>query len=293
MPTSPDLETIQRRIQAGKIAYPPYQPFLDFWEKILLVQSRYISRALTDPLPALDPLTPLKLHEGFPMFSFKEFRVETDRMQDLFREILQNIGTANPKMERQLPLIEKWLQTEGLDFQPWLDRLFEGDGGPFVLAAENSGLDPETLLFLFLASWKPFLKARALSLTERDDTDWKSWDRGYCPICGGMPLLAYLREGGRRHGVCSLCEFAWDLPRLLCPHCETRDQGKLRYFYTENEKGFRVEVCEACGHYLKTVDLREREGAPVAVVDDLLTTHLDLWAQKKGYHRLPFSGRII
>ena len=196
-------------------------------------------------------------------------------------------------MDRQIPLLNKWLQAEGLDFQPWLDRMFREEGRLFVQAAEKAGLDPEILFFLFLASWKPFLMARATALRHATGFDWKSWEKGYCPACGAMPLLAYLQQDGRRFGVCSVCEFSWNFPRLLCPHCETTDQKKLRYFYTEDEKGVRVAVCEACRHYLKTIDLSEQDWEPVAVLDDILTTHLDLWARKKKYRRLSFSDRIV
>jgi FdhE protein len=108
-----------------------------------------------------------------------------------------------------------------------------------------------------------------------------------------MPMLAYLQQDGKRFGVCSLCECSWNLPRLFCPHCETTDQKKLRYFFSENEKGQRVSVCTACGHYLKTIDLRHQESEPMALLDDLLTTHLDFWARKKKYKRLAFSDRIF
>ena len=123
--------------------------------------------------------------------------------------------------------------------------------------------------------------------------DWATWSKSYCPVCGGMPLLAYLEEGGKRFGTCSVCEFTWALPRFVCPYCENTDQQKFSYLFTEKEKGLRLEVCEACKHYLKIIDLREWMLDPLPLLDDLVTTHLDLWARNKGYQRIPLSDRLF
>jgi FdhE protein len=284
-----DPEKIKRRIEEDKKRHPPYEPFLDFWEQLLSIQSAFMAQYPRETLPPAEPHRGLKLKEGFPLFSFKNFPVDAARFRDLFQEILQGIGTANPKMTVQIPLIKKWLAGEGQNLDPWLTLLFQEDGQPFIRAAESCGLDPEILLFLFLAGWKPFLKSQALALARDPELDWATWSKSYCPVCGGLPLLVYLEEGGKRFGTCSVCEFSWALSRFVCPYCENTDQQKFRYFFTENEKGLRLEVCEACRHYLKIIDLREWVVDPLPLLDDLVTTHLDLWAKNKGYRRIPLS----
>jgi FdhE protein len=290
---STDPEKIKHRIQEEKKRRPQYEPFLDFWNTLLSIQTVFMAHHPGGTVPLSDPLKHLKLKEGFPFFSFKNFQVKAGPFRELFQKILTGISAANPKMAEQLPLIEKWLTGEGRDLEPWLALLFQEDGQPFIRAAESCGLDPEILLFLFLAGWKPFLKSQAQVLAQDPEVDWAAWSKSYCPVCGGMPLLAYLEEGGKRFGTCSVCEFTWTLPRFVCPYCENTDQQNFRYFFTEKEKGLRLEVCEACRHYLKIIDLREWMVDPLPLLDDLVTTHLDLWAGNKGYQRIPLSDHLV
>jgi FdhE protein len=288
-----DPEKIRQRIEEDKKRHPRYEPFLDFWEQLLSIQSAFMAQYPGETLPATAPLNRLKLNEGFPFFSFKNFPVDAARFRNLFQEILKGTTPANPKMTEQIPLIEKWLAGEGRNLEPWLTLLFQEDGQPFIQAAASCGLDPEILLFLFLSGWKPFLKSQALALARDPELDWTTWSKGYCPVCGGMPLLAYLEEGGKRFGTCSVCEFTWAIPRFVCPYCEKTEQQNFRYFFSEEEKGLRLEVCEACKHYLKIIDLREWRVNPLPLLDDLVTTHLDLWARNKGYQRIPLSDRLV
>jgi FdhE protein len=47
----------------------------------------------------------------------------------------------------------------------------------------------------------------------------------------------------------------------------------------------RVDVCDSCHYYLKTVDLT-KYGHAVPAVDELATIPLDLWAVEHGYTKL-------
>jgi FdhE protein len=288
---SADPERIKQRIEEDKKRHPQYEPFLDFWGQLLSIQAAFMAQYPGETIT--EPLKQLKLKEGFPFISFKNFPVDAARFRDLFHEILKGISAANPKMIEQIPLIEKWLTAEGQDLDRWLTLLFQEDGQPFLQAAASCGLDPEILLFLFLAGWKPFLKSLAQVLAQDPELDWATWSKSYCPVCGGMPLLAYLEEGGKRFGTCSVCEFTWAIPRFVCPYCENTDQQKFSYFFTEKEKSLRLEVCGACQHYLKIIDLREWMVDPLPLLDDLVTTHLDLWARNEGYQRIPLSDRLF
>ena len=74
--------------------------------------------------------------------------------------------------------------------------------------------------------------------------------------------------------------------RLKCPFCETEDDKELRYFYAEGEgKAHRVDVCEKCKRYIKTLDIREMAGEVIPIIEDMGTLYLDVLAQKEGYLR--------
>lgn len=46
----------------------------------------------------------------------------------------------------------------------------------------------------------------------------------------------------------------------------------------------RVEACDTCRHYMKTVDLA-KDSQAVPVVDELATIPLNLWAVEQGYNK--------
>jgi formate dehydrogenase accessory protein FdhE len=109
-----------------------------------------------------------------------------------------------------------------------------------------------------------------------------------CPLCGSRPLLGVLRpegDGGKRFLVCSFCSYEWEFRRILCPTCGEEAEGKLPVYVAEQMPHVRVEACDTCKFYLRTVDLT-KDGHAVPLVDDLSAIPLTLWAHEKGYSRL-------
>jgi formate dehydrogenase maturation protein FdhE len=110
----------------------------------------------------------------------------------------------------------------------------------------------------------------------------------FCPVCGGEPLVGVLRpegHGGRRSLVCAMCSTEWDYRRIICPACgESRVEALAIYTAAEFDH-VRVEACDTCRLYIKTVDLT-KNGLAVPVVDELATIPLNLWAQEQGYKKL-------
>jgi FdhE protein len=92
-------------------------------------------------------------------------------------------------------------------------------------------------------------------------------------------------EGARRFLVCSLCGAEWSFGRILCPACFEADPRKLPLYSSEAHPRVRIEACEACRRYLKSIDLSE-DGQPIPEVDDLVSLSLDLWAREHGLSRL-------
>lgn len=108
-----------------------------------------------------------------------------------------------------------------------------------------------------------------------------------CPVCGDPPLVALLREqghGARRSYVCGFCLTEWGAPRLLCPCCGETRFGALPVFRARQVPGVRIDGCDTCRAYLKTLDLT-RDGTLLPVVDDIATPALDLWAREQAYQR--------
>ena len=113
--------------------------------------------------------------------------------------------------------------------------------------------------------------------------DQERWRRGYCPICGGAPDFAMFEaETGARHLMCTRCNGQWIYRRVGCSFCGTTDHTKLMYYPSEDE-AYRLYVCQACQHYLKTMDLRRASRAVLLTVERIVTVAMDAAARQEGY----------
>lgn len=109
-----------------------------------------------------------------------------------------------------------------------------------------------------------------------------------CPRCNSRPLLGVLRpegDGGKRFLQCAFCSQEWEFRRLLCAHCGEEQEQKLPVYVAEQFPHVRVECCESCKHFLRTIDLT-KDGNAVPIVDDLAAIPLSLWAHENGYARI-------
>jgi FdhE protein len=114
-----------------------------------------------------------------------------------------------------------------------------------------------------------------------------------CPLCGGLPLVGVLRpqgDGGKRSLICALCAHEWDFRRIVCAACGEESVDKLPVYVAEELPHVRVEACDTCHAYIKTIDLT-KDGHAVPVVDELAAIPLSLWAAEKGYVKV--SGNLL
>jgi len=109
-----------------------------------------------------------------------------------------------------------------------------------------------------------------------------------CPFCSRKPGLGVLRpmgDGAARSLVCSFCLAEWEFRRIVCPGCGEEDSRKLPVYTATEFDYIRVECCDTCKTYIKTVDLA-KNGLAEPVVDEIAAAPLDLWAQEHGYAKL-------
>ena len=113
---------------------------------------------------------------------------------------------------------------------------------------------------------------------------------GACPSCGGAPWIAARRpeagaEAARRLLGCGLCGAEWPASRIRCPACPEEDPQKLPSFRSETYPAARIEACETCRRYVKSIDLT-LDALAIPEVDDLVSLSLDLWAAEQGFRRI-------
>lgn len=143
---------------------------------------------------------------------------------------------------------------------------------------------PEAHLFFARALLQPYAEHLACQV----EIGLPRYAPSLCPICGGKPQVGVLRpegDGAKRSLICSLCLTEWNYRRLVCPACEEERVDKLCVYTANQFEHVRVEACESCKTYIKTVDLT-KNGLAIPVVDELATIPLTLWAEEKGYTKL-------
>jgi formate dehydrogenase accessory protein FdhE len=136
-----------------------------------------------------------------------------------------------------------------------------------------------------------FLQPYAESLADQRQSAIIDGTPSTCPLCGCKPIVGVLRsegDGAKKSLVCMLCAHEWDFRRIYCPACGEEREPQMAYYSAPEIAHVRVDVCDTCHTYLKSVDLT-KTGLAVAVVDELATIPLDLWAREHGYEKLQMN----
>jgi FdhE protein len=286
--TAEELNRIIKRINViGKIR-PSHKEVLDFYKYIIREQHKIKPLIKVKRIDLNEEIAKNQMREGFPLIDKKEIKPDMDSATNLFTNICKSLMRNYKKAAPEIKKITQAVRKGEIDLKELFGRLLAGEKEYIDSIAENKDINRWLLRVLAESSISPFLEAYAEKL--KDYVDQESWFRNYCPVCGSAPLLGELKnvEGveGAKFLVCSSCGFEWRFKRLGCPFCGNGDHKKLRHFNTEADgKGYRVDVCEECKKYIKTIDLRELKVEVVPHVDDMSTLHLDIIAQKEGYTR--------
>ena len=151
-------------------------------------------------------------------------------------------------------------------------------------AAEEAGLDKQVYWFVVRQVGCAFFPAFAAKLAPlvKDER----WLRGTCPICGNGPVMAALvGDGGKRHLVCDVCGFVWTFARMRCPFCDNQKAETLKVLAVSDQSPHRLDVCENCKRYVKTLDYRLADAAQAVLlpIEDAATLYLDIKAGEAGY----------
>lgn len=133
-----------------------------------------------------------------------------------------------------------------------------------------------------------FLQPYAEWLAQSGSSTPNAGRHATCPVCASEPICSVLRDqdhGARRSLICSLCMNEWNFLRALCPACGEDRFESLPIFTPQEIPHVRIDACETCRHYLKTIDMT-KDGLAVPIVDEFAAVSLDLWAVDKGYVKL-------
>ncbi|MGP0071138.1 MAG: formate dehydrogenase accessory protein FdhE [Bryobacteraceae bacterium] len=206
-----------------------------------------------------------------PIFSEFRSKGETDprALVDYFPELLKLVCRSGTEL--LVNFAEKRLQTN----EARLDLLLAAWEGREVL-------DPPARFYarVLLQPFAEYLASRGnVSATGAGPT---------CPFCNARPVAGVLRgegDGGKRWLLCSLCSTEWQYRRVLCPGCGEENKDKLPIYTAAEFPAARVDACDTCHTYLKSIDLT-KDGHAIPMVDEIATVALNIWAEEHDYVKL-------
>jgi FdhE protein len=275
-------EKIRAAVATLKQVRPVYTEMLGFYEHLFVAQEQCRRSIHIDPISIPPDTLALKQKEFFPLINIDEFTVNVSGSRQLLPKICRIAGKANGPLEQAAGKILPALEASRIDVPSLFNALIAGEETLLDDVSRQLEISREILTFFTYNSIQPAVTTGADQLAAYL-TGNTSWEKGYCPICGSPPALALFDAEGHRSLACSFCRHEWSVPRIFCPFCENRENKLLHYFYSEEEKEYRVDVCDKCGKYIKTIDTRKTERTIYPPLEQIATLHLDMKAKELGH----------
>lgn len=253
-------------VDSRREAYPELTGVFDLYAAIFAIQSRFY-----DGFAPKSTEGPPDADSGSPALAGTVPGLKLTDVQQALVEISKAITTVAPERQAELESLSS-LQGYARDDAAGLLNAPVGPGGA----------GPSVTRTIFLLALSPFYeKAAAGIVPSLAGMDWRF---GHCPICGERSSIAkYELSSGAKLLQCGLCRTQWVRERLACAFCDNRDQDKLGYLGESPDSAFRVEICDACRHYIKAVDERALEREVILHVEELTMASFDREALAQGY----------
>ncbi|MGB5219315.1 MAG: formate dehydrogenase accessory protein FdhE [Smithella sp.] len=274
-----------KTIEDYKSANPHYTELLDIMADILILREEYLNNMKDSVFSVDENLIFQKMQGGLPLIDLTGRTYDLSKPRKYFDSLISIADKRIPEVSQNIANIIKgsdfdWEQNirASFDYKPEDHENREAQGDH----EDENNID---LIELFLEeSLRPeleFIARKYENIVKKYE-----WSEGYCPICGKEPKIGEIREeeDGKRYLFCHQCGFKWHFQRIKCPFCGNDEQHSLAYFEVEGEERYRVDVCNKCRRYVKTVELFKSSEEPNMDVEDIATLHLDMIAYDEGYN---------
>lgn len=247
-----------------------------------------------DELPAAGriALTPeaarAKLAAGQPLLEDEQLDLDLPGVRRFFSSLCSWAGDQ-PDLARDAWAVKGAVRKGTLDVDDLIGAALDGDQARIDGVAARLGVQPTLIQTLTGFAVSAALMETARTLAPTLEEAGAAWEEGFCPICGGPPLLAELQGSeGQRVLRCAACGGGWKFPRVQCPHCGTTDAAKLHYLALDEEaEKYRVELCDNCHGFIKSVTSFAPTPAELLTIEDAAMLHLDAAARERGYTPAP------
>jgi len=260
--------------------------YLDLCQKIAKARSAF-RIGHQDDIRISDEEIQKRIDENKPLLNIQKLKIEGKFLDEFFRDFL-------PLMEKHKVFSREEVRNflankEKINLSELVRSVLSKDLQSLKSLSSQYQIGIDSLLFVGLNLSQAVLELYADKLKQK--VDQENWLKGNCPVCGSYPAIEKLRrDDGKRILRCNFCGTEWHHKRIMCPFCGNEDHNSLRYFFIDEDSSteksaFRVDVCNKCKRYIKTLDERKlpESEKPDLYLENLNTIYLDVLAQKDGY----------
>jgi FdhE protein len=274
-----------KTIEDYKAANPHYTELLDIMADILILREEYHINMKDSIFHVDENLITQKMEGGLPLIDFAGKKYDLTRPKEYFNSL---ISIAERRMPEVAQNIIDIIKSPQFDWEKIIRASFDHKIEVTDAQGLSAGHEAEENIDLIDLFTEESLRPELESVAQKygEIVEKSGWSEGYCPICGKEPKIGEIRneEEGKRYLFCHQCGFKWYFHRIKCPFCGNEEQHSLAYFEVEGEERYRVDVCNKCRRYIKTVELPKSSEEPNLDVEDIATLHLDMIACDEGYN---------
>jgi len=275
-------DEIKSAIDEMKKARPDFISMIDLYADIMLNKAvASFEKVLKSKLIDKETLNN-KLEKREPIHKISEFPIDIESSRRFFLDICRTMIASGTEGNESIEGLRQAVEDRKFNIGDIYGAFLDEDEVQFKKISDEMGIDKEVLAFIVFNSLKPSISVFA-EWTARQMNDIHKNDYDRCPICGSPPALSILDDNGKRFLECGFCSYIWLTKRIYCPYCGNEDHESLIYFSIENEDLYRVDVCERCGKFIKTIDTRNSSRTIYTPLENLCTYHLNIKFEEMGY----------
>lgn len=262
-------------------AYLTSHPFLKERAQLQAVVDAILQREVQPLAFPAEAELKQKVKDGVPLLQQADLQTEVVAAAvQVLPQVLFDLAKAEvPATMQKAAAGWEILSGNAEKMQMLLQALLQQNEEKLHAQLQAEGLEEALVRFLGWAIIDRLVPAEVKKPVLWQKLDWK---RNYCPICGRKPVMSQLRKeenGHARFLVCDGCHAEWPFHRTTCAYCGNDDLKQMHVLEPEGEEKLRLDVCDACHHYIKTYI---EEGEEPLYLQDWTSLHLDFACEEQG-----------
>ena len=259
--------------------------YIEFHEKIFNVQLKCMQHLVAVlPFKKLSSIDiAARLSAKKPILNNNQLLIDDKNLETIFDNIFPVLKEYSFRNKKQLLKLEELNDKRRFSLKQLVLGLISNDKHFITDIAQRYDISPQILELVGELIAAPFLELSAEYFTKT--LSKFHWREPFCPVCGNMPSMAKINEQNRVKILwCRFCDTTWTFFDKVCPYCMNENIETQKFIFPSNNKPVRIEACDKCQNYLKTIDGSIVLGEINFSVTNVATYYLDLLAKKHGYN---------